>query len=244
MLLDHKLKDVNKRLLFHIHTYYSCDSISKPSSVLSKAVSLKADAIAITDHNTLDGSRAVQELTVHSTQFRNISVIIGAEYSTDCGDIIGLFLKQDIYTQKASEVVESIKAQGGIVVLPHPYYHHSLNNTLISGCDIIETYNSRCSARDNTRAMQLALANRKPKIGGSDAHFISEIGLTSNRYAQSTVLQASTFTETEFAIESQPTSRAMMRLSQAIKAAKSRKVRRFIIQLAKAGVDFVRHDSL
>jgi len=48
-------------------------------------------------------------------------VIVGSEISTERGEIIGLFLKEEIKPGNVQEVISEIKEQNGIIVIPHPF---------------------------------------------------------------------------------------------------------------------------
>src|SRR5262249_59775852 len=49
-------------------------------------------------------------------------VIVGEEVRTQAGEVIGLFLAERIpYVLPAAEAIGRIRAQGGLVYLPHPY---------------------------------------------------------------------------------------------------------------------------
>lgn len=156
----------------HIHSKYSFDSISEPKCVLRAAKKKGLNGIAITDHNTIKGGIE----TIKINQDRNFLIIIGAEIATEIGDIIGLFLEEEIKSRDSIEVIEEIHRQGGIAVLPHPYKGHTLNEELIRKIDVIEAFNSRASAENNKKARMLAKQYKKSIIAGSDAHFCSDIG--------------------------------------------------------------------
>jgi hypothetical protein len=49
---------------------------------------------------------------------------------------------------------------------------------LLSAVDIIEVFNSKCNAKENKGALELAKEYKKLEIAGSDAHFLGNIGLT------------------------------------------------------------------
>ncbi len=80
-----------------------------PQEIVEFAVQNQIHVLAPTDHNTIRGSREIRELA----EEHGIETIIGAEYSSDHGDIIGLFLQDDAYSRKASEIVQEIHGQGG-----------------------------------------------------------------------------------------------------------------------------------
>lgn len=156
----------------HIHSRYSFDSLSKPKDIIRIAKKKGLNGIAITDHNTIKGGIDARRIN-HDPNFL---VIIGSEIATEMGDIIGLFLKEEIRSRDSIEVIEEIHRQGGIAVLPHPYKGHRLNEEIIRNIDVIECFNSRTSGENNKKAMKLAERYKKPIIAGSDAHFSSEVG--------------------------------------------------------------------
>lgn len=162
--------------IFHIHTSYSFDTYLPPKKIADCLQEMDIDFVAITDHETIQGALEVKEIL--SNQSPPIQIIVGAEYYTEKGDIMGLFLEEEIKTQSSDEVINEIKKQGGLVVLPHPYKAHKLDQTLIQSVDVIEVYNSRTTRAKNAQALALAKEYNKPGIIGSDAHFIQEVGLT------------------------------------------------------------------
>ncbi len=156
----------------HIHSRYSIDSFLTPEKIVKRATSIGLNAIAITDHNTINGSKVLQAIKQDS-----LLIISGSEIATDYGDLIGLFINEEIKSRRFEEVIDEIKDQDGIVVLPHPYRRKrcpSLN--LIKMVDVIEGINSRTSDEDNNKAKVISESLHKPMIAGSDAHTMFEIG--------------------------------------------------------------------
>jgi predicted metal-dependent phosphoesterase TrpH len=98
------------------------------------------------------------------------------EVRTDCGDVIGLFLLDEIRSRNFAGAVEEIRGQGGIVVLPHPYRRASDPADLVGAVDLIEVINARSRDEENQRASILARSAGKPSVAGSDAHATHEIG--------------------------------------------------------------------
>lgn len=156
----------------HIHSKYSYDSFISPERIIKVAKRKGLDGVAITDHNTIKGGIEAYQIN----EDKNFSVIIGVEIKTEYGDIIGLFLKDEIRSKKFEEVVEEIKLQGGIVVLAHPYRQYKFPERLIDKIDFIEGFNARSRMEDNKKAYELSIKFNKPMIAGSDAHFLFEIG--------------------------------------------------------------------
>lgn len=96
-----------------------------------------------------------------------------------------IFLSEEILPfQSASETVDEIHDQGGLVILPHPFDQFRKKRladlpreSLIDRIDIIEGYNSRnISKRSNENAIAYAQQFNKPVSVGSDAHTAFEIG--------------------------------------------------------------------
>ena len=161
------------KLDLHVHSRRSYDSLATPRAILRTAKKVGLEGLAITDHNTIAGALDVSK----ENSDKEFLVIVGAEIKTDMGDMIGLFLTDEIKSRRSIEVVEEIERQGGLAVLPHPFRGQRFDDELVSKVGLIEAYNSRESEASNSRALELARKWDKPFVGGSDAHFLSEIGL-------------------------------------------------------------------
>jgi len=157
--------------VFHIHTMYSFDCMTSPAGIVKWAKRNDIGVLGITDHNTIRGAQEAAASSVGS----GVQVIVGAEYETQHGDVIGLFLKEEIRSREPFEIIDAIRKQGGISVLPHPYHGHSRIEELAQAVDIIEVFNARCSDSQNRQAIGLAASLSKPTIGGADAHFLKDL---------------------------------------------------------------------
>jgi predicted metal-dependent phosphoesterase TrpH len=145
-----------------------------PKTILNVAKHVKLDAIAITDHNTIAGAIATRKIR----EKNSIIVIVGSEISTDLGDVIGIFLNEEIKSRNVYDVIDEIKSQDGLVLIPHPFKTKSILQIkgIIDHVDLLEGYNSR---HPITSEQLIALkAMNKPIVAGSDAHFPQEIGLS------------------------------------------------------------------
>lgn len=164
----------------HIHTKYSMDSLLEPKTIIKLALKRGLSAIAITDHNTLKGSL----VTMHeASSVKDLMVIPGVEVKTDMGDVIGLYIQDKITAREFHEVVEEIRRQDGLVVLPHPYNRHKgVVEELITYVDVVEVLNARNSRVKNDKALRVANYLDKPAIACSDAHFTFEIGRFRTRF--------------------------------------------------------------
>ena len=157
---------------FHIHTKYSYDSLMEPDKIIRNAVKRGLDGIVICDHNTIRGGVEVDR---HNTNL-GLKIIVGAEIYTSVGDITGIFLHKEIVSRDFDDVIDEIRAQGGKVILNHPFKQHDLSKIDFSKIDYIEGYNGRLSIEYNQKAIELANQYKIPIISGSDAHLYNEIG--------------------------------------------------------------------
>ena len=138
-------------------------------------------AIAVTDHNALGGALETAELA----RGLDLVVIPGEEIKTDGqGEVIGLFLREEIPRGLSFEqTVQAIKAQGGLVYLPHPFDRmHSIPapDTLrryLADIDVFEVYNARLLFEAyNDEALRFARKYNLTMGAGSDAHVLQGVG--------------------------------------------------------------------
>ena len=163
----------------HLHTVASGDSVLTIEQLADRAKCAGLDVVCVTDHNVTAAAvdAAGRDLGVR--------VIVGEEVRTPHGDVIGLFLAERIpYVLPLDEVIARIKAQGGLVYIPHPFdpVRSSLGRLLPALCadgavDIIEVFNAKISDPAlNSRAAALARAFGLPGGAGSDAHDAPGVG--------------------------------------------------------------------
>lgn len=228
------------RCLFHVHTRCSFDSVLSPATIIARARQLQIDVLIVTDHNTIQGSRNAQSLARGNPSI----VVTAAEYQSEKGDIIGLFLKEEIRSRHSQEIIRQIHAQGGLVVLPHPYKGHALDDELLVGADLIESYNARCSESDNARAHQLAREWNRPFLAGADAHCSLEISAAWNEFFADPPNNESALREhllhTSLRITTEPVSSLCCPYSQLIKSIKTRDPRLFLYQAKRLALVFAR----
>lgn len=163
----------------HVHSKYSIRcGILEPKDIIKIAIKKGLAGIAITDHDTIKGGLECKKFETES-----IKVIVGCELNTTQGEIIGLFLSEEIKSREIDEAIDEIHAQGGLVIVPHPF-DKMRKSTLsdVSGfvgkIDAIEGFNARCIFdRYNKEATGFAMEHKIPITAGSDAHYASEIGL-------------------------------------------------------------------
>lgn len=164
------------RLDLHMHTLASHDCLSDPEAVLKAARARGMDRIAITDHNRIEAALRLHD--EHPDE-----VIAGEEVKTAEGiDVIGLYISELIPAgTPAEEVCRLVRAQGGLVYLPHPFApgkggggRHA--ESLAPRVDVIEVFNARLHREElNARARALAERHGLPGGAGSDAHTLGEV---------------------------------------------------------------------
>jgi predicted metal-dependent phosphoesterase TrpH len=167
------------RVDMHLHTRHSFDCLSDPEAVLARARAAGIDVICVTDHNELAGALALQAR--HPGH-----VIAGEEVKTaERVDIIGLFLREPIPKgTPALETCRRIRAQGGIVYVPHPFAGGKggggrILREIEGEVDAVEGFNGRIhDPRLNARAVAWAAERGLPVGAGSDAHTLGEVGGT------------------------------------------------------------------
>ena len=134
------------------------------------------DGIAITDHNAVEGAAKAWDYG----RGIGVTVVRGTEVSTKEGHVLAYGVKEPIPRDLSSrETVERIVADGGIPVAAHPYRFWSglgEQATVETPFAAYEVRNARTLRRGNAKASALAATKGVPGIGGSDAHFLEEIG--------------------------------------------------------------------
>lgn len=162
-----------RRYDLHMHSNISPDSINKPDTILSVAKRIGLNGVAITDHDSIKGALATKRLNKN----RDFEVIVGQEMKTDYGDLIALYVNERIKARSMWDVIDEVKSQGGLIVIPHPFrifegFRYPIAN-LKGKVDAVEAFNSRYILSNR-------IAARTPmpmaKVGSSDAHIPFEIG--------------------------------------------------------------------
>ncbi|MFH1335604.1 MAG: PHP domain-containing protein [Candidatus Zixiibacteriota bacterium] len=156
---------------FHIHSFYSFDSVLTPAKIVEISCRKGLDGIVVADHNTIRGGLETKDINRSP-----LVVIVGSEIKTEWGDVVCLFLEKEITTRRFLAVVVEVRKPEGIMILAHPFWKHTLTEELLGGVDLIETFNSRISPALNRKAEELALSRGIPQVAGSDAHLPWEIG--------------------------------------------------------------------
>jgi predicted metal-dependent phosphoesterase TrpH len=171
----------------HCHSEASHDCITPLDLFPARCLARQVMVQAITDPNQIWGAQKLKEMVEERAEKKGLrlTVIVGEEVSTSEGEIIGLYLKERIEPGlRPEETVEQIKAQGGLVLLPHgfdPLKRWRLKPDAIERVagliDIVETFNARISQpRWNQAAVSWAQEHEALMSAGSDAHTLADIG--------------------------------------------------------------------
>ena len=99
----------------HMHSRHSNDSRSRVDRIIERAMSVGLGGIAVTDHNSWAGAREAAKLAEG-----RIIIIPGAEIKTEKGDVLALFVSDEIASREFLTVIDEIRTRGGVSVVPHP----------------------------------------------------------------------------------------------------------------------------
>jgi predicted metal-dependent phosphoesterase TrpH len=167
------------RVDMHSHTMWSGDSTTTADELEQAVAESGIDVLCITDHNAVRGA---QELAARLP----CRVVVGEELRTHAGEIIGLFLNERVpFGVPPAEAVRLIRAQGGVVYIPHPFdaLRRNLSQPALEALvgeglvDAIEVFNAKTALGHlNERAAAYAAAHGLGAGAGSDAHVPEALG--------------------------------------------------------------------
>ncbi|MBS3149932.1 PHP domain-containing protein [Candidatus Woesearchaeota archaeon] len=165
----------------HCHTWYSPCSNLNPKLALKLAKKRGLNGIAITDHNEIKAAYQISKLN----KDKDFEVVIASELSVNGGHLTALYINEVPKKLDFFSVVDSVRSQGGLLILAHPYdlTRRHFNKEFIfknkKYFDGIEVFNSReifhifnKKAENSRKELNFAA------VGGSDSHFSFEVGRT------------------------------------------------------------------
>ncbi|HEX2391799.1 MAG TPA: PHP domain-containing protein [Solirubrobacterales bacterium] len=166
----------------HMHTDHSPDCATPVEVLLQTARDRGLGAIAITDHNEVSGALEARRI---AERMGDIKVIVAEEVKTaEQGEVIGLFLEEKVPRGLTmAETIAEIRAQGGLVYVPHPFdrfhsvpdYEHLIE--IVEEVDILEVFNPRVALTAfNEEAERFARKYRIVSGAGSDSHVAQGLG--------------------------------------------------------------------
>jgi hypothetical protein len=173
-------------LELHCHTAFSKDGLMEFQALVQTAAAVGLSALAITDHDTVEGARTFQQLA--RDQGLPLQIIVGEEKTlSDGSHLLGLFLQKEIESSDLPEALREIEGQGGICLIPHPFRRK--DGLLRDGLERLrhfehriagfELFSAKCSQAENCRARELLATSLSP-FGGSDAHYECDLGESLN----------------------------------------------------------------
>lgn len=162
----------------HLHTEYSIDCGMPLETIIKRCQELGINCVAIADHGTIEGALEMRRLAP-------FTVIVAEEILTPDGEIMGMFLKENIPNGLSVEqTIAHIRGQGGLVCVPHAFdifRPSALDEKIVaeisSKIDVMEVFNSRSLLlRSSAKAQAFAEKHGIAQSAGSDAHTLNEIG--------------------------------------------------------------------
>ena len=168
----------------HCHTSASFDCLASPESVVKAAASRGLTHLAITDHDRIEGALRARDAAPDG-----LTIIVGEEVKTADGDLIALFLERAVAPGRpARETIAEVRAQGGLVGIPHPFdrYRGSMLKdprleAIGQMVDWVEAHNARVvGGSGNEQAAAFAREMGLPGVAASDAHSTLEVGVAFN----------------------------------------------------------------
>jgi predicted metal-dependent phosphoesterase TrpH len=158
---------------------WSGDSTTTPDEFAAAIGASGLDVVCITDHNAIDGAVELRDRLA-------CRVIVGEELRTAAGEIIGLFLTRRVPMGISHiDAAKSIREQGGVVYIPHPF--DPLRRNLTEAAlyelaeadliDAVEVLNAKTSLSSlNRRAAEFAAEFGIVAGAGSDGHVPDALG--------------------------------------------------------------------
>jgi predicted metal-dependent phosphoesterase TrpH len=173
------------KLDLHVHTIYSLDGSVEPKDYLKFAKRSKLKGFAITDHNEVKGAIKTFKLAKEK-EFKDLAIIRGIEISSSEGHILGYGIS-DLIPRGLSprETIEKIVEAGGVAVAAHPFRRASGIGAEVVRHETfkaVEVLNHRSMHKENQRALELAREKNTGLTGGSDSHFVKELGTAATKF--------------------------------------------------------------
>jgi predicted metal-dependent phosphoesterase TrpH len=146
--------------------------------IIERCREVGVNCIALCDHGTAEGALRMRKLAP-------FKVIVAEEVLTPHGEVMGMFLEETVPSGlSVPETIARIKAQGGLVCIPHPFdtfrgsaMKGQILEEIADQIDVLEVLNARgILGRDSKKAKAFAAKHGFVRSAGSDAHTLREIG--------------------------------------------------------------------
>jgi hypothetical protein len=159
------------KLDLHLHSCYSDDAIGSPEECIKSLQKKGLHGMALTDHNTIDGSLKAVKIAP-----KDFIVIPSMEITTADGHLLALNVTETIPRGlPIEETVEKIIDAGGVPVVPHLYRTFSgikkANlKAILTKLSVMEVFNGCSLPNTNLKIAKVAHAFNLGGTGGSDSH--------------------------------------------------------------------------
>ena len=174
---------------FHCHTRCSHDGLTTEDELLRTCVVKRIGLLTITEHDR------VPDLDVRRFEEAGVRVITGCEFTCERGShLIGLFIRQGLDKGRpARQIIQHIRGQGGLVMIPHPFKPESGFCTVypdypryLNQVSLMEAYNGGVP-REAERVAEIktlcSIHNIK-LVAASDAHKAHHVGYYVTAYPE------------------------------------------------------------
>lgn len=176
------------RIDLHLHTSpLSPCSVMEPAEAVERAAQLGLDAVCLTEHHLVwpdDGLKQLEDAS-------GIRVFGGTEITTDQGDILVFGFGEAVeQVVTIAELRRQVEGEGGFMIAAHPFrgfllfglqqlgmdVQQAAERPLFEYVDAVEVCNGRLTSAENEVADKVASFLGLPRVAGSDAHRLDEIG--------------------------------------------------------------------
>ncbi len=164
----------------HVHTSKGspCAESHDPLTLTDTMVKNDLQGIVITEHNTLWTQQEIDNL---NAGLENRKIYRGMEISSGNHHfiLIGIENTNNLFTGiSTSTLIEIVNAQGGVVILAHPYSGCNENETIgyPPGLTAVEVMSTVTREKDFIKAIDLCSKYHLKPVAGSDAHCDSKVG--------------------------------------------------------------------
>lgn len=175
----------------HVHTrpLSSCSSID-PEDAIKAAKEIGLDGLCFTEHEITWKSEDIRQLR----EKWNFPVFCGIEVDTSEGHILVFGLKENqrnlLHIKRFRKLQDIIHTTNGAMVAAHPFRNFILPEfldtqpVLDDACakqvfhvvEAIEICNGKSTDKENNLAHEISNRLKVKGVGGSDAHYLQEIG--------------------------------------------------------------------
>jgi predicted metal-dependent phosphoesterase TrpH len=176
----------------HLHTKIFSDcSFIDPADLITQAVKLRLDGIALTEHGVRWPDEKFDELRKladpHGLVLINGQEILASSPRNGMeGEFLVFGLRKSLWgTFSAKDLVERVHGEGGILIAAHPYklsrggkhpYYGAGNLIYELALDALEYYHPGHNERALDKVRKAMADLGLPGTGSSDAHKIFEVG--------------------------------------------------------------------